>query len=168
MINKIITNIKKMMKRRGIKIENEYDEDNEKMIVNRNIIILFYLNDKIKIDTVKEINKDYSDYKHLILITTDKITSKANKELIKLDQSFEIFYKKNILTNIIEHELQPEFKLLSKREADIIYKLYGNKMGKMLSIDPVAKYFNAEQGNIFEIKRKTGQIYYRYVIKIEK
>jgi DNA-directed RNA polymerase subunit H (RpoH/RPB5) len=166
MINRIITNIKKMMKVRGIKIKEEYQEN--KMIFENNIIVLFYLDEKIKIDTIKELKENYHDYSHYILITNDKITSKAFKELEALEQEFEIFYKIELLINILEHESQPEIRILNKKEEEIIKKLYGNKIMRYTLEDKVVKYFNAKVGNIFEIKDKDQNIRYRIVTKIEK
>jgi DNA-directed RNA polymerase subunit H (RpoH/RPB5) len=166
--SKTIPNIKSMMNKRGIKLKEDFKEN--KMIFENNIIVLFYLDEKIKIDTIKELKENYMDYSHYILITNDKITSKALKELEILEQDFEIFNRKELNFNPSTHISQPYIKLLNEKEKKELCskKLFSNKDNRYVLDDFIVRYFNAKVGDIFEIKDREQYTRYRLVTKIEK
>lgn len=173
----ILLNLKKMIGVRKYKIIEEYK--NNKMILqnqDKQVIVLFIQEEKIKIDIIKKIINDdtCNFFDHYIFITHDKITTKAKKEFINFttdnnsNKEFEIFKYNNFYNDILSHELQPKYRLLDKNEIKIILSMYGMKLSKCIPSDAFVKYFNAKPGDIFEIKRKDGSIVYRYVTKIEK
>ncbi|NIO20430.1 MAG: DNA-directed RNA polymerase subunit H [Candidatus Aenigmarchaeota archaeon] len=72
--------------------------------------------------------------------------------------------------SILEHDLVPKFKILSKEEKKQIlerFKTTEQKLPKVLESDPVVKKLNAKTGDVLEIARSSdvsGQaLYYRIV-----
>jgi DNA-directed RNA polymerase subunit H (RpoH/RPB5) len=74
--------------------------------------------------------------------------------------------------NILEHDLVPKFKILSKEEKKQIlerFKTRDDKLPKVLESDPVVKKLNAKVGDVLEIVRQSDvsgeSVYYRIVEK---
>lgn len=74
--------------------------------------------------------------------------------------------------NILEHELVPEFKILSEEEKRQVlerFKTTEEKLPKILESDPVVKRLNAKRGDVLEIKRASEvsghSVYYRIVVE---
>ena len=93
-----------------------------------------------------------NDYKFLIVLNMSDKLKKSMSTYINL----EIFTISDVVINVIEHYLQPEFKLLNNEEKDkfnIEYDLKNKDFPRMYNTDPIARYYNAKSGDIFEIKR---------------
>jgi DNA-directed RNA polymerase I, II, and III subunit RPABC1 len=76
------------------------------------------------------------------------------------------------MVNILEHDLQPKFRLLTKTETEEYFNAFDNKkreMPRILDSDPVARYFGAKVGNILEIIRPSittiEAVTYRIVVQ---
>ena len=76
------------------------------------------------------------------------------------------------MMDIVSHVSVPKHELLSYEDAESVLGEYDTKkreMPKIFVTDPVAKYFNAQVGQIFRITRpsETSGLapYYRLVIK---
>jgi DNA-directed RNA polymerase subunit H (RpoH/RPB5) len=72
--------------------------------------------------------------------------------------------------NILEHDLVPKFKILSKEEKKQLlerFKTRDDKLPKVLESDPVVKKLNAKVGDVLEIVRSSDvsgeSVYYRIV-----
>jgi DNA-directed RNA polymerase subunit H (RpoH/RPB5) len=111
----------------------------------------------------------YSKYNKFIVITS--LSKKAFKQFDDYPLT-EVFQEIELMVNILEHDLQPKFKLLTKSEVDEYFKTFENKkreMPRIVDSDPVARYFGAKIGDIFEIVRPsvtTGEsITYRIVVQ---
>jgi DNA-directed RNA polymerase subunit H (RpoH/RPB5) len=127
------------------------------------------------ITTIKDSNDienfldKYSKHHKFIIISS--LSKKAYKQLQEYPFT-EVFQEIELLVNILEHDLQPKFRLLSKNEYDEYFKTFENKkreMPRILDSDPVARYFGAKIGDIIEIIRPsitTGEaISYRIVVQ---
>ncbi len=73
---------------------------------------------------------------------------------------------------VLEHELVPQHRIMSKEEVEELKKKYGIKkwqLPKILHKDPVALLLGAKPGDVLEIKRKSetaGEAtYYRLVVR---
>ena len=73
--------------------------------------------------------------------------------------------------NILEHELVPKYKVLSKEEVEKVlntFKITKDKLPKILSSDSVLAEIKAKSGDVIRITRKSetaGEtIYYRVVV----
>tara|TARA_B100001123_G_C15289020_1_gene1016757 strand:- start:1578 stop:2195 length:618 start_codon:yes stop_codon:yes gene_type:complete len=129
-----------------------------------------------RLDTI---NKDNEGDDFLLLVLTfDKHLNSFIKLIQKkYSKDIQIFLIDELQMNILKHELQPDFILLSDDEKlDLInkYDVTMDQLPKIKLTDPVTKYYNAKVGDIFKIIRKSmvgrnrtsGQgIYYRIVIE---
>lgn len=100
----------------------------------------------------------------------NNISQKAFKQFLEKKNS-EVFFEKDLMIDIIKHKYQPKFKLLTEEEKEQKLKDYNIESkfeSKMLSTDPVARYFNAKPGDIFRIKRPSTfsgeSFHYRLVV----
>lgn len=178
----ILVNICKMLKDRGL-IKNYNDLYNIIKNVGDNLEININYESKsfaIKIiynniTTIKDSNDienfldKYSKYHKFFVISS--VSKKAFKQFQEFPLT-EVFQEIDLMINITEHVLQPSFRLLTKKEVEEYFKTFDNKkreMPRMLDSDPVARYFGAKIGDIFEINRPsitTGEsISYRIVIQ---
>lgn len=139
---------------------------------SKNIAIKIIYN---SITTIKDSNDienfldKYSKYNKFIVITS--LSKKAFKQFDEYPLT-EVFQEIELMVNVLEHDLQPKFRLLTKSEVDEYFKTYENKkreMPRIVDSDPVARYFGAKIGDIFEIIRPsvtTGEsITYRIVVQ---
>jgi DNA-directed RNA polymerase subunit H (RpoH/RPB5) len=178
----ILMNICKMLRdRRMIKNSKELYSiiknigDNLEVNFNyesKNIAIKIIYN---SITTIKDSNDienfldKYSKYNKFIVITS--LSKKAFKQFDEYPLT-EVFQEIELMVNVLEHDLQPKFRLLTKSEVDEYFKTFENKkreMPRIVDSDPVARYFGAKIGDIFEIIRPsvtTGEsITYRIVVQ---
>ena len=78
---------------------------------------------------------------------------------IKETDYLQIFYYKQLICNITKHILVPKHKKLTEEEIEGVLKKYmisdRNKLSTILDTDPVARYYGAKVGNVFEIIRNS-------------
>jgi len=178
----ILVNVCKMLKDR--KIIKDYKDfyniiknigDNLEVNINyesKSIAIKIVYNN---VTTIKDSNDienfldKYSKYHKFIVISS--LSKKAYKQLQEYPLT-EVFQELDMMVNIMEYELQPKFRLLTKNEVEEYFKTFANKkreMPRILDSDPVSRYFGAVQGDIFEITRPSitsGEaISYRIVVQ---
>ncbi|OUU18121.1 MAG: hypothetical protein CBC05_03310 [Crocinitomicaceae bacterium TMED45] len=186
MIDKILLNLIKMLTERGVLLSKNLDK-NYKDLLNQkteerifkissdtNNSIYFIMIIYGKISTIKKINGLdafllNSKGQNRIFIG-DNITQKAFKQFLDFKKT-EVFFDYELLMNILEHELQPKFELLSKEERDKKLEEYDvdlKNMSIMFSMDPIARYYSAKPGDIFRILRPSPfagiSFHYRHVI----
>ena len=81
-------------------------------------------------------------------------------------QDFEIFYTKELMYNPLKHDLVPKHRRLSSKEAVTILKKYNvdnpNKLPLIQKTDVVARWLGVRRGDIVEIERIGGNLFYRY------
>ena len=162
----ILLNISKMLKERNI-IKNHlsfYDtikNINDTLEVNsnyenNNIAIKIIYNN---INTIKDHNEienfldKYNKYHKFFVVTS--LSKKAYKQFDEFPQT-EVFQEIELMVNILEHDLQPKFRLLNKKEVEEYFASFQNKkreMPRILDSDPVSRYFGAKNGDIIEITR---------------
>ena len=187
MIDTILENIIKMLTERKLLASGKFKENYNKLLKQKNDERIF----KIKSDFSEEevhimiINGKISSIKKIqgidaFLVTANKnkkifigngISQKAFKQFIDLDNS-EVFFEYELLMNIIDHELQPKFELLSNDEKDTKlreYDLILSNIPRMLKTDVIARYYNAKAGDIFRIIRPSAYsglgFCYRHVVE---
>jgi len=113
------------------------------------------------------INKNPSNYK--ILIVKDFV-NKSIKTLKMGRDNLEIFSYDQLIMNLVDHKLMPDFVILNSEERDNLlfdYNAIQKNMPWMYSNDPVALYYNLKPGDICkEIRKSTNgeTIFYRLVI----
>jgi DNA-directed RNA polymerase subunit H len=156
--------VKQINEERVFKIKSDYDD-------TKFFNILFVYG---KLTTIKKIQGletflQKSKGQNRIFIA-DNINQKAYKQFKELNNT-EIFFEYELQLNLIEHDLQPIFQVLTDEEKEKFmeeYQVTKKQMSKMKSIDPIARYFNSKAGDIFRIIRPSTSagvgIHYRIVI----
>jgi DNA-directed RNA polymerase subunit H (RpoH/RPB5) len=139
---------------------------------NNNIAIKIIYNSITTIKDSHDIENfldKYNKYHKFIIISS--ISKKAYKQFDDYPNT-QVFQEIELMVNILEHDLQPKFKLLNKLEYDEYFKTFDNKkreMPRIVDSDPVARYFGAKIGDIFEITRPSvttsEAISYRIVVQ---
>jgi DNA-directed RNA polymerase I, II, and III subunit RPABC1 len=118
------------------------------------------------------IDEKYPKNEMTVIIVQDKQTPQIAKELQNDEYKlYEIFSMKNLMFNITHHEIVPKHILLTQEEADQILKQYQTtraQLPKLLTTDPVAKYYGMKAGDVCKIIRQspmTGESYYYRILK---
>jgi len=178
----ILLNISKMLKERNLiknhlsfyeTIKNVSDTlEVNSNYENNNIAIKIIYNN---INTIKDHNEienfldKYNKYHKFFIVTS--LSKKAYKQFDEFPQT-EIFQEIELMVNILEHDLQPKFRLLNKKEVEEYFNTFQNKkreMPRILDSDPVSRYFGAKNGDIIEIVRPSvttiDAITYRIVVQ---
>jgi DNA-directed RNA polymerase I, II, and III subunit RPABC1 len=94
-----------------------------------------------------------------ILVSRVPITPAARKVLAAGEAagaSFEHFLEEDLLVNITHHELVPRHVLLSREEKAALlkrYRLKETQLPRILSKDPVARYYGLKRGQVVKIIR---------------
>ena len=177
----IINNILIMLSERNILDKNKLTEiyDSIKNNINNSSIIDISHNDKnilinfidIKISSIKKIENldNIIDNNKINIFIVNYIQTKIWEKLISYN--IEIFYKHELMINLIDHELIPEHKLLNNEEKTTFMSKYTNDLENLPKIkiyDPISRYYNAKINDIFRITRPSitsgYSIFYRVVI----
>jgi DNA-directed RNA polymerase subunit H (RpoH/RPB5) len=183
----VLTNLIYMLTERGI-LKNENVDKNIKNIINDiSEEKIFKINSETssaiynvmivngKISTVNKIIGfdnfiNLSNNQNRIFIGNN-ISQKAFKQFLEKKNS-EVFFEKDLMIDVMKHKYQPKFKLLTEEEKQQKLKDYNIESkfeSKMLSTDPIARYFNAKPGDIFRIKRPSTfsgeSFHYRLVVE---
>lgn len=95
-----------------------------------------------------------------IVIVRMGLTPSAKQAMknVAPDYIMEDFLESEMLINITEHELVPRHILLTSEEKEELfsrYKLKENQLMKMLSSDPVARYYGYKRGQVIKIIRNS-------------
>ena len=139
---------------------------------NKNKIFCFYIdNTKIGINHIKQIIQtlDEKSDKHALVIHSLPVTSFAKQFIETSEYEIEMFNSKELSKNITKHFLVPKHTLLNKIQAvELTNQLQITKshLPKIKKSDPISRYYNAQQNDIFEITRYDNNIkslYYRLV-----
>jgi DNA-directed RNA polymerase I, II, and III subunit RPABC1 len=150
-------------------ITNSLDEVNE----FDDTLIINIVSDKLGVQQVKIIDAYIDKYKKNtnIIIYKDTLTTFAKSALDEIT-NIELFSYKELSYNVTKHVFVPKHILLSNEQKSIVlnqYKIKESKMPIISMSDPVCRYYNAKEGQLFKIIRKsntTGEsVYYRIVGK---
>jgi DNA-directed RNA polymerase I, II, and III subunit RPABC1 len=117
-------------------------------------------------------DEKYPTNEMTVIIVQDKQTPQIAKELLNDEYKlYEIFSMKNLMFNITHHEIVPKHILLNQEEVEIMLKQYQTtraQLPKLLTTDPVAKYYGMKAGDVCKIIRQspmTGESYYYRILK---
>ena len=127
---------------------------------------------KKEIQAYKKVMEKNKVQAAILVLMNVKITSYAVAEIEESKPAYwiEYFPTAKLQINITKHSYQPKFRLLTQKEKQEMLRKFSAKvhqLPKMAVSDPIAKYFAAIPGDIFEIERnsETRGVYtnYRYV-----
>lgn len=145
----------------------------ENAIQNETLVVHISDEPKISLRGIKLILEDLErqNIKKLILVSEDGASYSAQKFIDECSLEINFFRIKELMFNVTKHILVPKHRIMSeqeKREFLSSRKIRENELPKILKTDPVAKYFGAKKGDIFEIERfsETASVSYYYRIVI--
>lgn len=145
--------------------------------VNDNLKVIYYMNNKIKIQDIrKNIDSEKDKDSKIIFISKENLTTnnyKSFSEFKEFNIKITFFHLKQLLINIYRHELVPQhIPITDKKDIEKIMKDYSIKskfqFPIILNTDPICKYLDIKSDTIVKIIRpsKTSGEYisYRYCI----
>lgn len=183
----LLTNAIKMLTERKLLKVNDLDK-NINTIINTSSDEMIYEistvnNEKFAIkiapQKITAIARSYGISEFLVayknnpkIIIVKEISKKAQQYIINNFSRTEIFLEDELMINLVEHDIIPKHEVLNEKEMETFYADFGCKkknMPKMLSTDPMARYFNMKPGDICRIIRPSDKCglssCYRLVIK---
>lgn len=139
-------------------------------------IFVFFpkISTKVGVFTIRQYIKEMQDngVEQAIVVVKDAITAFAKQVFIEAKPLvIECFKENELLIDKLSHVLVPKHELIDEKEKEElleIYKAKESQLPKMLSSDPIAKYFGARKNQVFKITRPSESsgdyIYYRIVV----
>lgn len=160
--------------------ENFIDDIDEKFLTSKvddpdNKLYVFFPNTttKVGVSTIRNYVKDMQDNQVIraIIVVKDAITAFAKQVFVDANPLIiECFKENELYIDKLNHVLVPKHELIdeeSKKELLKNYKIKEWQLPKILSSDPIARYFGAKKGQVFKITRHSENsneyIYYRLV-----
>jgi len=154
-----------------------YDENNYDIVDDEEKIMAAFFSENKTIskkdleNIVLDAKEDYGNDIKIVIIMKNKPNINIEKELMNdVYKNIELFLFKNLTFNITRHVDMPQHIPLSPKEiAEVVekYKTNKNQFPKMLTTDPIARYYGVSAGGMFKIIRKSQSsgeyISYRYV-----
>ena len=93
-----------------------------------------------------------------IIVYRESMTPSAKKISAESKYMFEIFCESELVVNITEHELVPKHVVLSEEEKQTLlarYRLKEAQLPRIMTSDPVARYFGLKRGQVVKITRNS-------------
>jgi DNA-directed RNA polymerase I, II, and III subunit RPABC1 len=129
---------------------------------------------KVGVFTIRQYIKEMqeNEVNQAIVVVKDAITAFAKQVFVEAKPLVvECFKKNELLIDKLSHVLVPKHELITeeeKKEVLKIYKAKDSQLPKILSSDPVARYFGGSKGQVFKITRGSESsgdyINYRIVV----
>lgn len=130
--------------------------------IDDKIFVFFPDEPKIGVRTVQSyvIKMEQEKVNRAIIIVRMGLTPSAKQAMKNVAPEYilEDFLESEMLINITEHELVPQHILLTTEEKEELfsrYKLKENQLMKILSTDPVARYYGYKRGQVIKIIRNS-------------
>lgn len=130
--------------------------------INDKMFVFFPDEPKIGIKTVQTyvMKMEEEQVNRAIVIVKMGLTPSAKQAMRNIgpEYTMEDFLESEMLINITEHELVPQHVLLTTEEKEELfsrYRLKESQLMKMLTTDPVARYYGYKRGQVIKIIRKS-------------
>ncbi len=173
----------KMLKVRGYEIPDKPEllcVDSEEYMTYKTddpddkLYIFFPKTPKVGVTTIRQYTKEMEEagVTHAIIVVKESITAFAKQDLVKAKPAIiEPFKESFFLIDIMDHVLVPKHELLTPEEKTALLQGLKSKetqLPKIMSSDPVSRYFGARRGQVFKITRcsETAGVYYNYRIVV--
>lgn len=147
-----------------------YDIDSLDMLIEKDggsVLVKYVLNDKLRgkiveklIETIYEnILKDEDTF---IIITKDSVNYKGsleeyiNQKFVTKQRFTQIFWLNTLLFDITQHELVPNYRILTDEEKQDVLDKYHVKetlLPNVLVTDPLANFYGVKVGQVVEVSK---------------
>lgn len=134
---------------------NEYNETHIKDNKNNDIHVKFINYKLTTIRKITDIENFLENKKAHKFIIVSNIQNKAIKQLLEYENT-EVFNDYDLKINLIDHILVPKHYILTEEQANEFldsYKFKSKDLKRMLTTDPVSRYYNLKKGTIVRIER---------------
>lgn len=120
---------------------------------------------KLNVHSVKEClaYMDEVGSVHAIIVYVDTVTPVVRKLIANSSVRMELFRKKELAYNIMNHELVPRHRLASESEKKALER-YTPNIPHMRATDAVARFMGFEAGDLVRIDRRDGAVAFRIVV----
>jgi len=103
-----------------------------------------------------------------LIVYKNETTPTARTEVSR--NELELIHYSQMYRCILDHHLVPRYELVSNEKNEELDRKYGlDKIPRMFVTDPIARYYQAQVGDIFRIVRKNNQtileVYYRRIVE---
>lgn len=115
---------------------------------------------KLNVDVFKQYYQHITTQgiQHVILVYRDTVTPSVKKTIGTLGFTIELFHISELQFNVSKHALVPlHIKIPKTGHKEL------NKHPILKRSDPVAKFYGFKNGDLIQIVRKDGKIYFRVV-----
>jgi len=139
--------------------------------INEQMIIFFPVAPTIGLKHLYEMTTrmQEANIERAIMVVQKALTPSAKKAAAAQSPTFiiECFQEQELLVNITEHELVPDHIVLTAQEKSQVLEKYMAKdqqLPRLMTIDPVARYYGLKRGQVVKIVResKTAGRYVAY------
>ena len=138
------------------------------------IYIFFPTMPKVGVTTIRQYIQEMEENNvpQSIIVVKETITAFAKQVFVEAKPLIIDYFKESELQmNILNHVLVPKHEILSDEQKEELLKMYKCKevqLQKMLSSDPVARFFGARRGQVFKITRtsETSGSYENYRVVV--
>jgi DNA-directed RNA polymerase I, II, and III subunit RPABC1 len=128
---------------------------------------------KVSVEHIREWEKELTKYSTIIIVFDESITPPAKAAANAWSSKMQFFHVKELYSNITQHALVPEHRLLKSEEVEAVLKKYRVTKQQLPLIpvtDPVIKYWGFPVGGVVHVKRRFGvtigdETYYRLIVK---
>lgn len=176
----VLQNAIKMLTERGL-LKKENLDKNIQMVINTqsddytytinldnpknkndNKLIIKIMHQKItsisKQSSISEFLLKYKEVPKIIIV--HDITTKAQQQISNSYEKTEIFLEKELMVNLVDNMLVPKYEIIDQHNENyknfyIDYKCKKRNVPRMLSTDPVAKYYGLKKGDIARVIRSS-------------
>lgn len=131
----------------------------------RKAVVYFLPPNHLSSEVVKQIARDAQAeaYQRVIFVSPTKPNPIVRKTMDTYNRSeedlrFELFEEDELSVNITQHELVPEHTPLSEEELKDVLHAHALELAQLpriLSTDPVARYYGLERGQVVRIERNS-------------
>lgn len=141
---------------------------------NEKIYVFFPKTPKVGVFTIRQYIKEMQEnnVEQAIIVIKDSVTAFAKQVFIEARPLIIDYFKEDeLLIDKLKHVLVPKHEILDdkeKRELLKLYKLKDAQLPKIVSSDPIVRYFGARRGQVFKITRpsETAGEYINYRIVV--
>lgn len=172
----VVSNIRKMFERRGYEMSDiianniisnknhSFEINGKKFNVNLNFIDVKNISAGSALDDYLHKHNEHSK-----LIIVKSFQKKTWTQITKEYRNAEIFTFYDFLEDIPAKEIIPQHQLLTETQKNELLECFAlNELGKIYSVDIMARYYGAKNNDVFRIVRPNinsgTSIYYRVVV----
>jgi DNA-directed RNA polymerase subunit H (RpoH/RPB5) len=135
-----------------INLDNPKNKNDTKLIIK---IMYQKITSISKQSNISEFLLKYKEMPKIIIV--NDITTKALQQIANNYLKTEVFLEEDLMINLVDNVLVPKYEIIDQNNDNfyVDYKCKKRNIPRMLSTDPVAKYYGLKKGDIVRIIRSS-------------